>query len=401
MIYLLSLAVSFFTLGLDISLNYYLSRREITTVTARYLILAAVLLALVCSLPLMAYFFASDRYARISPGEVLLFSGLYIAGGLLTSLSGALFTAFGKNHIPARVVFVSNALLAVSVLLYDRYGVVAHLPRVLFLFYFIFFFGSGLFLFFYSFRLRSAASPGSTAGARSRWPAAPGFRNFFRFSFLAFTINFTFFVGARFCLYGIPYYLSQADQGNYIQTYKLVEYLCLATSFLYYPFMALVAGQGKEEMKDRLRLLVRISNLLVLLFSIILLATGRWLFPFVFGDSFDRMYPLFLFFIPGLFAASASGFFTAWYFGSGHLRYNFISAGIQFLSMLAGFFILIRPWGARGAAAAFSLSTVLSLTYDLLVFRKLTACRFRDFLPAGPADWKRLAGLARRLLYAS
>jgi O-antigen/teichoic acid export membrane protein len=291
---------------------------------------------------------------------------------ILTNLSGTLFTAYGRNDLPARYVFGINVVLSAALILASRYFSGHRLVQTLFFVYFAFSFLQGIVLYLlavirYSSRLEDGG------------PQRAGLGAILRYSFLAFVTNFIFFLGGRLNIYLLPLRVNAADQGNYIQAYKLVEYCVLIASFLYYPFIALVAGRYEDAMKQRLLLfLVRISNTAVLLFSIGMLVAGKALLPFIYGHSFDRMYGIFVLFIPGLFAVCPSTFLTAWFYG-------------------ALFFLLVGIWGVRGAAVAFSLASLASMGYDCFVFRKLTPYRLRDLLLVQGPDWRTLRDFARRL----
>lgn len=383
LVYLLSLIISLFTFGLDISLNYYLSRREMNGGAARRIIISVVFSAILISLPVLSFFIPA-RYAHWDIPLLLFLSGLHILGGLLVSLAGALFTAGGKNHVPARIGFIANLVLAVLALFCGYRYTGPSLINALFSLYFIFSFVQGVLLFFLSYRLPFAVQT----------TAPPGVIAVIRWSFFAFLTNFIFFAAARLYIYIIPYYLPPSSLGNYIQAYKIVEYMGLVLSFTYYPFITLVA-EGGQKMRGHLLLLVRISNTIVLVFSVVMLLAGGWLFPFLFGSTFDDMYGIFVCFIPGIFAECSSGYLTAWYFGHGHIRINLISACINLLSMTLFFFILVGPAGAKGAALAFSLSGLLSLAYDLWILRKQSSYAFRDILWARASDWKTIGSKVR------
>ncbi|MDO6431461.1 hypothetical protein Q4E93_12730 [Flavitalea sp. BT771] len=385
LVYFLSLIISCSTLGLDISLNYYLSRKEMDGATARRIMLAVTGMALLISLSLLAI--SSSRYAHLGLAQVLLLSGLHIAGGLLTVLAGAVFTAAGKNHVPARIAFVFNVLLAGLGLYCSSRYTGQSLIFLLFCLYFISSFGQGILLFLLSFHLAFGAGHDPIA-----------LKTILRFSFLAFVTNLLFFIAARLYIYMLPYFFSPHWQGNYIQAYKIVEYLGLAMSFTYYPFIALVAGvgEGRAKMKAYLLLLVRLSNTVVLAFCLVATAGGPWLFPLLFGPSFDRMAGIFNGFILGLFAVCSSGFFTAWFFGSGHIRYNLVSACIQLLGMPLFFFLLNGPASPERTAIAFSLSSILSLAYDLWIFRKAFPFHAREILLIRKADVKMLHSFLRK-----
>jgi O-antigen/teichoic acid export membrane protein len=373
LIYIFSLAIAFFSFGMDIGLNFYLSKRQISLSTANRIIVLALLLALSVSLPLIRMFIRPLDYPSLTMGYLLLFSGLYIAGGLLTVLSGAIFTAHNQNHIPSQTAFVLNGvLIAVAMTansLFSRHSVIP----ILFIVYFFCSFAQGFFLFLYSWWIYSRSNARPT-------PTAVPLRQILQFSLSVFVINFIFYVGSKLSLYLIPYRMLPADRGNYIQAFKLVEYTGLLAAFVYYPFVNLVAGGDKKKIDSIVLLLVRLSNSVVLVVGIFTAACGWWLFPFIFGRSFDRVYPIFLWFIPGLFAVCSSTFFTAYYFGRGRLKYNLISACILMASMAAFYFPLIKWWGGAGAALAFSLATLLSLFYDIGRFGKQVNYRVSDLL---------------------
>ncbi|HMH22960.1 MAG TPA: hypothetical protein VK563_14335 [Puia sp.] len=387
LLYMLSLATSFFTMGLDISLNFYLSRKQLSPVTARRITLAVVVLALLICLPLMSFLWQPMRYPGISLQTILLFSACNIAGNLLTSLSGTLFTADGRNHLPVKISFLANCLVVLfslsSVLIFTG----SRLVTALFWIYFLFSFGQGLFLYAWS-RLsypgKLGPSPGTPPDAGP--PDPVGLMTLVRFSFAAFITNFIFFAASLIGLYLLLYRAHPAALGNYIQAYKIVEYITALAAFVYYPFMALVAGDDTEKMNGMVLFMVRLSNSFVLLAAVILLGTGWFLFPFVFGKSFGEVYTFFIWLIPGVFAACASSFFTAYFFGKGRIIFNLVSACILFSSALVFFFPFTWAWGLRGAALAYSLASLLSLLYDCLVCKRFFKYRPGDLLLLRKAD---------------
>jgi O-antigen/teichoic acid export membrane protein len=394
LVYLLSLCTSLFTFGLDIGLNYYLSRREITTAFAVRIIGILVLLALPAGLSFLWWYDQPARFPGIGLHQLLLFSACQIAGVLMTVLAGTIFTAYGQNYRPAQWgVFINGATAVLSVvsaaLLPGHRAVVA-----LFFIYFGFSLIQGLVLLIAAIRLNAkapVADDGVVDLANTVRQGAPvGIRDILRFSSGAFVTNFIFFVGARMGLYLLPYYATSANQGNYIQAYKLVEYAGLIAGFIYYPFITLVARDQAGQITEKVLLLVRLSNTAVLLFSLGVLATGWYLFPVIFGPSFNSMYNIFIGFIPGLFAACSSTFFTAYYFGIGHFRINLISASIQLISAVALFFLFTRAWGIHGTALAFSMAALLSMVYDCWMFRRYAGYTLKDLLLAGRSDWTRL-----------
>jgi O-antigen/teichoic acid export membrane protein len=176
-----------------------------------------------------------------------------------------------------------------------------------------------------------------------------------------------------------------------------VEYLGYVTAFFYYPVVTLAAGNDGAATKEKILLLVRLSNTLVLLVSIGCILFGSRVFPLVFGSSFGGMSAIFWGFIPGMFAVCSSSFLTAWYFGTGELRYNLFSAIIQLATALLLYFVLTPFWGVRGAALAYSGGALASFGYDCWIFRRFHQFRLRDLLWIRPADWRQVWNFSGQL----
>lgn len=383
-IYYLSLLATFFTFGLDISLNYFLSRRELSFTTTSGIVAGATIFSLVVALPLLALTFHLFSHPHITLGKWLLFSALHISGTLLTSLSGTIFTAYGRSWQATRYTFAINILLIALIFFASLFFQGARLVENLFMLLFSFSFLQGGLLF-----ILAAIS----YGGRRAEPVSGDARIHFilRYSFKAFIINFIFFLGARLSIYLLPYFVDVYELGNYIQAYKLVEYIGLAASFLYYPFMAWVAGAQEGEKKERaLLLLIRISHTGIFLFCIGILLCGKMLFPLMYGRSFGSMYGITLFFMPGLFPVFSSTFFTAYFYGVHRLTNNFISGCVQMVLSIALFFPLTAALGAWGAALAFSIASLGSMAYDCIIFGKITSYRAADILFMRAGDWKHI-----------
>jgi O-antigen/teichoic acid export membrane protein len=392
-VYLLSLLATLFSFGLDISLNYFLSRREIPAATAWRIIAGAVIFSLACSLPLLALTFHLFAHPHISLGNWLLFSALHISGTLLTNLSATIFTAYGRSWRATGYTFAVNVLLIIFLFIISFFFQgTARLVEHLFLLLFSFSFLQGCLLFVMAV---------ITYGDRREDTAGQHARIYFilRYSIRAFIINFIFFLGARLSIYLLPYFADANNLGNYIQAYKLVEYIGLAASFLYYPFMAWVAGAGEEKNKARaLLLLIRIAHTGMLFFCIGVLLFGKMVFPWMYGHSFERMYGITLFFMPGLFPVFSSTFFTAYFYGVHRLKNNFISGGIQLVLSVILFFPLKASLGVWGAALSFSIASLGSMAYDCIIFRKITAYRPADVLFMRTGDWKHIKVFVLQLL---
>ena len=368
-VYLFSGCLVIFTMGLDIGFSYFLPRAALSRRMTGRLIAGVTLLALVVCIPVFAFWYNPGAAVLLDRSRLLWYAALHITGGLLTTLYGTVLTAYGRNELASKVALVFNVLTGAGCMAAVWLpGDGSSLARTVFAIWFGGSFFQGVGCLWLAAKVSRRSTQGGGRDEEQNDPQRQvTIRRVLRFSLGAFVINFLFFAAARTGLYLLPYRTGRAELGNYIQSYKLVEYLGNLTLFLYYPVIALVAGANQERMKQRLLFLVRLSNTLVLVCSILALSTGYWLFPVVFGNSYPDMYRIFCGFVPGLFATCSSSFFTAWYYGTGLLRVNATSAVIQLIVMIVGFYLFPPGWGT---ALAFSLSGLCSLGYDLLIFRR-------------------------------
>jgi O-antigen/teichoic acid export membrane protein len=379
LVYILSLASGFFTLGLDVGLNYFLSKRKISLGKARSFILWTVLTGTILSAALIPVVSGHTLFEGFEIRLLAIFALLSVSGNLLTTLSSSIFAARGKYYWPAIVSLAVNCVIIVFGFASSGSGVLQKLT----LLYFLCSFLQGLLLFGLSFYRTSLEWRDLEGDA--------GIRTILRFSISAFMINFLFFAGMRLTVYLTPYWVDSSSAGNYLLVFRIMEYLQAIVSFVYFPFMALVAGSDKNTRENQVLFMIRLSNTFVLMLLVVILAGGSYIFPWLFGPSFDKARQIFIECSPGLFAACASTFFTAYFFGTGRLQVNFRSAMILFSSMLLFSVILVPRLQVAGAAIAFSGANILSFIYEAIIFNKLWEFRFVDILLADGADLRKSA----------
>lgn len=373
-IYLSSLLVSLFTFGMDVSLNYFLSKKQISASDVHSITILMLIVALLVSTPVSYFYFTHTPLNHfISVPEKTAFSLLFIVGGLLIVFSSTIFTVNNQNHIPLKVsVLLSVLLLTLCTALKIKYSS-SSVIDTFFYCYFVVYFFTGVLLFFWSIKLYNK-------GFKLQFDFPISFHQIFRYSFLIFFINILFVLASKVSIFILPYWLDAQILGNYIQAYKIVEYIVTFISFIYYPAISIVAGQLKEESRGLILYLIRLSNTVILFISLIALLVGKYLFTTVFGLEFNLMFEIFVYLIPGLFALCASTFFTAYYFGSNLLKYNLISACIMLIILLVGLFLFARDGDAASAALVFSLAAIAGFIYDAVSFRHIQHFKLQDIL---------------------
>ena len=380
LIYTGSLAVTVFNLGLEVSLNYFLSQKKLTIRFVQRLIPAIVLVALIFSMPAIYFYLGQADMLFPTQSTIIILTGIFISGGLLLNFTTAIYTSFNQHHFVNRTAFyfglVALILSVVSIQIFDRQTALI----ALFVIHFLFSFLPGFFLFIKTFYRNDVLMKVDASHT------AP-FQKVLQYSLAAFSINIIFFIASKLAVFVLPFWAAPEALGNFMQGYRIVEYIGMIAAFIYFPVIALTADSSAIRSEPMILFLVRLSNTFVLLLGIFILLAGPYVLPWIFGNSFSQLDKILLYFLPGILAVCSSTFFTAYFFGKGKTRINFYSAVILLLSLGILLWVLAKDGNVKAAALAFSVANLLSLGYDMFQFHKLNPIDWKDMLMINAQDW--------------
>ena len=383
LIYTGSLAVTVFNLGLEVSLNYFLSQKKLTIRFVQRLIPAIVLVALIFSMPAIYFYLGQADMLFPTQSTIIILTGIFISGGLLLNFTTAIYTSFNQHHFVNRTAFyfglVALILSVVSIQIFDRQTALI----ALFVIHFLFSFLPGFFLFIKTFYRNDVLMKVDASHT------AP-FQKVLQYSLAAFSINIIFFIASKLAVFVLPFWAAPEALGNFMQGYRIVEYIGMIAAFIYFPVIALTADSSAIRSEPMILFLVRLSNTFVLLLGIFILLAGPYVLPWIFGNSFSQLDKILLYFLPGILAVCSSTFFTAYFFGKGKTRINFYSAVILLLSLGILLWVLAKDGNVKAAALAFSVANLLSLGYDMFQFHKLNPICWKDMLMINARDWQYL-----------
>jgi len=186
-IYLLSICVFIFTLGFDISINYFLARRQLKLRSAYLVMFGMVALALLICLPVIRQIVLRGNYPQLEASRFLLYASLYIAGNLFSVFAGAVFNAFEQGYQPAKLSAIVNAvMLLLAVVLSLNLDRAVWIGRI-FMVYFAFSFLQGILILVWSaFRFSN--------DVKNDLPAPAGIKLLFTHSFRLFFHQPSFFL---------------------------------------------------------------------------------------------------------------------------------------------------------------------------------------------------------------
>jgi O-antigen/teichoic acid export membrane protein len=203
---------------------------------------------------------------------------------------------------------------------------------------------------------------------------------FISFALIAVVTNSMTFLMYRIDYWFVNKYCADADLGNYIQACKLAQLFFVVPSILAAVVFPMTASGRREEMNEKMQLL---SRGLILSYCIAcggLVAVGYWIFPFVFGETFNNMYRPFVLLVPAILSYSVIHLLAAYYSGKKVLSVNFKGNLIALVIIVVGDMLVIPRFGITGAAIVSSIGYVCYMSFILLMHRKEYKSSFADFL---------------------
>lgn len=298
------------------------------------------------------------------------FALCFICGNLLVTFMSALFYA-DRNYRTSNVAAITtHAFLIVCVLLLDKATFVP--------------------IYFLSYPILGAALSILVLLRTQRVPSVPkGYLpKMLRYSALAFATNVVFFLLYKIDYWFVNQWVNDRDLGNYIQVSKVVHLFFLFPGVIAQSLFPLFAGGHVARAAAALQLLSRAIFFVYLLVCLLLVFTGEWLFPAVFGGTFSHMYVPFLLLIPGILALAVLYPVTAWFSANNRIRVNLTGSILATLVIVAGDALFIPHYGIHAAAIVSSIGYAVYHAYVMRVFTKMHAIRYLAFFQFRPGDFR-------------
>ncbi|MEO6229180.1 MAG: oligosaccharide flippase family protein [Ferruginibacter sp.] len=196
-------------------------------------------------------------------------------------------------------------------------------------------------------------------------------KKLFSYSMIAFISNVLFFLVTRLDYYFVQKYCDEIALSNYVQVSRMGQLLILLPTMMaavIFPYSS-EKGDGVEaNYLQKLQQLCRIISFLFIPVSILIVATGFWIFPWLFGAAFNQMYVAFLWYLPGFYALSIVTLLAAYLAGKAMLTSNMIATIISLVAVATGDVFLIPVFGINAAAGVSSVAYIFGLVYLLWVY---------------------------------
>jgi len=320
------------------------------------------------------YFGEIKNEDAITKNQYLFFALTYIAGILLLNFFASMFYAQRNFFLPNIIMIVLNVMLIFFLLFCQHWNFDLYESMNV---YFTFFLVVGVSLFL-------AYSIKNKSWSNISFPSLSEHKLLFRYSILALAANIVFFLVYRADYWFVRHSPASSkdgyDLGNYIQVSKHGQMLLILPQIIASAVFPQTASEiDRQNVRDTLALLSRGFAVFYMIIIAVVALVGQWLFPFVYGATFNRMYWPTLLILPGIWALSVMVLLAAYFSGKGNVKINIYGGILSVMIVLVGNYFLTFRFGM--IAAAF-ISTIAYCSYMLFLmnrFLKEYQLRIADF----------------------
>ncbi len=392
-IYYLSNNFSFLLIlvGLTIEngVNYYASKQEINHHRlAWFSIVWTILVAVLVFIGLWFYFGRFKDTSFLTRSQYLYYAICYIAGIQLTNFFTVLFYAHKNFFLPNFLMVLLNIL--VILIIPKQVGIAHTNAGFIIKLYFGFFVITGLVL-AVAFIIKNKS-----------WQVIelPSFRQLqqlLKYALMALSANIIFFLVYRVDYWFVQKLCSAEALGNYIQVSKLAQMLLIIPTIIssvVFPHTA--GGMHLAEMKDNIMRIGRITTVVYVVLIIVIAILGNWMFPFVFGKTYNLMYAPILLLLPGIWALSNLFILSAYFGGTNQVRVNIKGAALGLLVIILGDFLFIKKYGIQAAAVVSTLGYFVNFLYSFHNMKKEHQVSITEYWMLNKEDIKWLRATIQR-----
>ena len=310
----------------------------------------------------------------------LVSSFFFILGILFTTYFTALFYAKKEFGLPNKILFFVNIFLIVFLVLGRNNTTI----RSQFIeIYFFCFFLQGMLLRVFFFRRY-------TYTGKQMFPDRPILKMVIRYSLFALVANLVYFLVNRMDYWFVEYYCSTKDLGNYIQASKLAQMLVILPAILGSTLFPLFSSQEKSGSQSQLTIVMRVLFWTNTGICLLILATGWYFIPLLFGVSFDMMYLLFALLIPGILCMTMNYPLSAWFSAANRIGVNLRGALLALTVICAGDLFVLPHAGIMAAPIINSAGYISYYCYAVYVYRKEHTVSWKEFLLIRKSDLFRI-----------
>lgn len=359
--------------GLDSAITYFLASGKMT----KDQLLSVCLLWLVVVLIILAitgYLFADQIiFLNDFPENGLVYGILYIGGYLCIHFFTSFFYGEHQFLFPSKFLFYTTLIYVFLLTICSAYFSSASL-HIFIVKSFIWMIGLQGLLLALLYLFRSGFSFDKIVFSKNTA------LRMMKYGFWVISANLLFFAVTRIDYWFLKIWKQpDTEIGNYIQVSRIAQLLQLLPSMLAAYFFPMTASKGDQMIPH----LTRMSRFLIFINSMMIFPValfGQYIFPFVFGNTYDQMHTIFLLYIPGMLALSVLAIMSTYFAGINMVRINMLISLMGLVIVCAGNWYLIPFYGTKAAAFVSSVAYVICCMIAVVLFLRKAALPLSDML---------------------
>ncbi|MBN9380292.1 MAG: polysaccharide biosynthesis C-terminal domain-containing protein [Chitinophagaceae bacterium] len=368
------------SLSVESGMGFFLAKQEVGAgALYTFSLLWTVVMSALCLLLLKIYFHYLDK-EMVTGTLFWVTAATYIPGQLLITFFSALFYARQAAVLSNKILLIVNGVMILLLLVTDIAPAVIGPVQYLYI-YFLGILAQGILLVAW-FRRKYVRTEMLSLPDRAL------LKKIYNYSLVAFTANIIFFLVYRMDYWFVKRFCTAGELGNYIQVSKLGQMLLVIPGIMASVVFPSTALRTTEEMPSYLARMTRLAVLFFILLFLIIFFTGKWLFPLLFGDSFDKMYLPTLLVLPGILFLFILAPLSAYFGGLHRPGVNAKGALAGVILMVAGDILFIPRYKIAGAAAVSSAGYFVCMLYSLLQFSKHHRISLMSMILLKKEDWR-------------
>lgn len=376
-------------LTIENAINYYSSQKTIDdTALTWFAVIWTILVSFIVIVLLWFYFGRYKDTSFLTREQYLYYAVCYVAGIQLTNIFTILFYANKNFFLPNFLMVLLN--LVVIIFIPKQSGTQNTNASLLINLYFAFFIINGVVL-------AAAFIIKKKTWRKIHLPTLPAMRLLIRYALMALAANVIFFLVYRIDYWFVKRFCTPQELGNYIQISKLAQMLLIIPSIIasvIFPHAA--GGMQKEEMKENILRIGRITTLMYAILFALMALTGYWMFPLVFGNTFTLMYVPFLLLLPGVWALSNLYILSAYFGGVNKVKVNIHGAIFALVVIFTCDIIFIPKGGIVAAAIISSIGYFVNFLYAFIILQREHVVSFNYYFSFNKDDIKWLKTFIQR-----
>ena len=189
------------------------------------------------------------------------------------------------------------------------------------------------------------------------WPA------FYKHGLFIMISSLVYFCFLRTDNFFVEKYCSGKTLSNYVQCGKVGQYFIYFSSAISSTLLPFLSSEKITSSYQEWKQLIKPYFLLIIIGAIILIFSGKYIYPFVFGNDFIEMNNYMIILLPGFVSLGLLTLINAVYLSKGNVKQIFKGDIIGFIIVLVADTFLVPQYGVYAAATVSSISYVIVFLY--------------------------------------